>query len=81
MKYRMRVTAAAVGLAAVGVFAVACGGSSSSSTSAASGGGQSPGTGGGNAAFQAYLSCLSQNGVTITLPSGRPGGGGGPGGG
>lgn len=36
--------------------------------------------GGGSNAFQAYVSCLSENGVTITLPSGAPGGGMGNGG-
>jgi hypothetical protein len=32
--------------------------------------------GGGNTAFAAYISCLNENGVTITMPSGGPGGGG-----
>jgi hypothetical protein len=66
--YRLRIAAAAVGLASVGVFAVACGGSSGTGTPGNAGGGAA------NSAFQAYLSCLSRNGVTITPPSGRPGG-------
>ncbi|MFC7532796.1 hypothetical protein [Actinoplanes sp. GCM10030250] len=31
---------------------------------------------GGNAAFTAYVDCLNENGVTITMPSGGPGRGG-----
>ncbi|WP_433790122.1 hypothetical protein [Actinoplanes sp. CA-252034] len=36
--------------------------------------------GGGSNAFAAYISCLNENGVTITMPSGAPGGGMGNGG-
>jgi hypothetical protein len=46
----------------------ACSGTSTSSTSAA------PSSARSTTGFQAYLSCLSQNGVTITPPSGFPGG-------
>jgi hypothetical protein len=46
----------------------ACGGGSSSNSSQAAGGGQ------GGAALTAYVDCLKQNGVTVTLPSGNPSG-------
>lgn len=75
MKYRMRVTVAAVGLAAVGALAAACGGGSNSSGTASG-----SGNGGAGGAFQAYVSCLQQNGVTISMPTDRPSGMGGPGG-
>jgi hypothetical protein len=50
------------------VLTAACGGNSDNSSN---GGGQQPnGYGGGNNAFAAYIQCLNQNGVTITMPSG-----------
>ena len=80
VKYRMRLTAAAFGLALVGALAVACGSNSGTAGTAGTG---NPGDNGGGSAFQAYLSCLSRNGVTIQVPSRAPGAGrsGGPGGG
>jgi hypothetical protein len=76
VKYRNRIIAAGFGLASVAAFVVACGGSSNTSGTA-----NGTGTGGaGNSGFQAYLTCLSQNGVTITMPSGGPGGAGPSGG-
>jgi hypothetical protein len=74
VKYRLRILAAVLGAASVGAFAVACGGASAASGGSGGSGGTAVGTPGGNS-VQAYLSCLSQNGVTITLPSGRPRGG------
>lgn len=68
MKYRMRVTVAALGIASVAGLVAACGGSSGTATTT---GGANPG---GTNGLQAYASCLSRNGVTIALPSGRPGG-------
>ncbi|GAA2583546.1 hypothetical protein GCM10010435_71650 [Winogradskya consettensis] len=50
----------------------ACGGGSDSSSTDASGGGNGNGANG----FAAYQSCLSQNGVTITMPSGMARNGG-----
>jgi hypothetical protein len=47
------------------VLTAACGGNSDSSSS---GGGQKPG---GSGAFAAYAQCMQQNGVTVTMPSGR----------
>ncbi|WP_328470235.1 hypothetical protein OHA21_03990 [Actinoplanes sp. NBC_00393] len=54
------------------LFTAACGGSDSESTANTS---SAQNGGGGNNAFAAYLSCLNENGVTITMPSGGPGGG------
>ena len=59
-----RRVAALVAAAATVLPAAACGGGSGSAGA--------PIAGGGNAAFTAYVNCLKQNGVTITLPSGRP---------
>ncbi|MEN3306453.1 MAG: osmoprotectant transport system substrate-binding protein [Micromonosporaceae bacterium] len=69
MKYRMRIIAVGIGLASVAAFAVACGGGSTGTPGSSATNG-----GGGNNAFQAYLSCLRQNGVTIQAPAGRPSG-------
>jgi hypothetical protein len=63
----MRLTIAALGLGVLAAFAAGCGSSGSSGTP------NSGGTASNNNPFQAYLSCLQQNGVTITLPSGGPG--------
>jgi hypothetical protein len=68
---------------AVTMLAAACGSSSGSGGSATSGDAGN-GTGGGqNQALTAYVDCMKQNGVTLTLPSFGPGQGGqgGPGGG
>ncbi|MDR6316746.1 hypothetical protein J3R03_000942 [Actinoplanes couchii] len=59
------------------LFTAACGGTDETSTDSDSATGQN---GGGNNAFAAYISCLNENGVTITMPSGGPGGGMGNGG-
>jgi hypothetical protein len=61
-----RIAATVVAGAAV-LLAAACSGSGSGPT----GGGQAA-PGGGNAAFTAYVDCLRRNGVTVTMPSGRP---------
>ncbi|MEV6305305.1 hypothetical protein AB0M02_38235 [Actinoplanes sp. NPDC051861] len=67
--------AAALLVASVAIlFTAACGGSDDSSGQ--NGDGQNGG--GGNSAFAAYISCLNENGVTITMPSGGPGGGARP---
>jgi hypothetical protein len=55
------------------LFTAACG-SDEASTDSDTPGGNGPN--GGNTAFAAYISCLNENGVTITMPSGGPGGGG-----
>jgi hypothetical protein len=53
------------------MLAAACGGSSSKTDS--TGGGSGGGNGGGmNQALTAYVDCMKQNGVTITLPSFAP---------
>jgi hypothetical protein len=66
-----RRTAALIVASAAVMLAAACGGSSSGS-----GGGstnQGSGTGGGmNQALTAYVNCMKQNGVTLTLPSFAP---------
>ncbi|WP_308285515.1 hypothetical protein [Actinoplanes hulinensis] len=54
------------------LFTAACGGSEEASTDSGTTGQNG---GGGNNAFAAYISCLNENGVTITMPSGGPGGG------
>ncbi|GIE86953.1 hypothetical protein [Actinoplanes regularis] len=78
-----RRVAACAAVAFVSVaFTAACGSKDDSSNGTSNGStGQN---GGGNSAFAAYTECLSKNGVTITMPSGGPGGGvrpsGGPGG-
>ena len=54
--------AAALGLAVSIAILSACGGGTPTGTSG------SPGTAAGTGGFQAYLNCLKQNGVTITLP-------------
>jgi len=65
-----RAAALLVASAAV-MLAAACGGSSSKADS--SGGGSGGGNGGGmNQALTAYVDCMKQNGVTITLPSFSP---------
>lgn len=61
-------TAASVAM----LFTAACGGSSPENSPAAQNGG------GGDSAFASYISCLNENGVTITMPSGGPGGGARP---
>jgi hypothetical protein len=52
------------------MLAAACGGGSSSASG--NGGGGSTTRDGQNTAFTAYTDCLKKNGVTLTLPSGRP---------
>ncbi|MBO3738912.1 hypothetical protein J5X75_15400 [Actinoplanes sp. NEAU-H7] len=54
------------------LFTAACGGSEEASTDS----GTTGQNGGGDNAFAAYISCLNENGVTVTMPSGGPGGGG-----
>jgi hypothetical protein len=51
------------------MLAAACGGSNSTGTTTGNGGGNG---GGGNQALTAYVDCMKQNGVTITLPSFAP---------
>ncbi|MEU4561236.1 hypothetical protein AB0F72_22865 [Actinoplanes sp. NPDC023936] len=72
-KARRRAGALLVASAAV-LFTAACGGGSDDSSTATDSSAQG---GGGNSAFAAYVSCLNANGVTITMPSGGPGGGNG----
>jgi hypothetical protein len=67
-----RRVAACAAVAFVSVaFTAACGDKDDSSTA----NGSTGQNGGGNSAFAAYTACLSKNGVTITMPSGGPGGG------
>ena len=68
---KIRTIAAPVALAGVMVLA-GCG---SSSESAATGSNGGPGGGGFQQALTDYVACLKDNGVTVTLPSGGPGGG------
>ncbi len=71
-----RRVAACAAVAFVSVaFTAACGDKDDSSS--ASGTTGQNGNGGNNAAFTAYTDCLAKNGVTITMPSGNPGGGNG----
>jgi hypothetical protein len=63
------ISVAASVLAAVAALVAACGGSSGSAATSTPGGGDA------TAGFQAYLTCLSKNGITIQVPSGRPSGG------
>jgi hypothetical protein len=74
-----RAAALLVASAAV-MLAAACGGSSDKTTTNGGGGGN--GQGGMNQALTAYVDCMKQNGVTLTLPSFAPGDGAsrGPGG-
>ncbi len=76
VKHWTRLTITTLGLGVLAAVAAGCGGSGSGGTPSASG------TANGNNPFQAYVACLQQNGVTITLPSGGPSGfpSGGPGG-
>ena len=66
VRYGIRIGAAFVGLATVGLLAAACGGKGSGS-------GANPTTA-QSASVQAYIQCLQQHGVNITVPSGRPSG-------
>lgn len=72
MRYRRRVAALVSGLATTGTLLGAglagCGGDSNQAST-----GASPGASVGRQAFTAYLSCLKDHGVTITLPSRRAG--------
>ncbi|BBH70536.1 hypothetical protein ACTI_72210 [Actinoplanes sp. OR16] len=74
-KTRLRAGALLVASVAV-LFTAACGGGSDDSSTS----GTSSEQGGGTSAFASYVSCLNENGVTITMPSGGPGGGMGNGG-
>jgi hypothetical protein len=65
----MRLGALALGAVSVAAFAVGCASNNSGSSAAAPG--DTPGGNGANG-FQAYISCLSKNGVTIQQPSNRP---------
>jgi hypothetical protein len=65
-----RAAALLVASAAV-MLAAACGGSSDKTTTTPGGGGGN-GPGGTNQALTAYVDCMKQNGVTITLPSFAP---------
>ncbi|MBG0562296.1 hypothetical protein [Actinoplanes aureus] len=47
-------------------------------TTACGGGSDSGSTSNASSAFASYISCLNENGVTITMPSGGPGGGARP---
>ena len=60
------VASAAVALTA------ACGGGSGGTSNAAATGSATPGYGGRGQAFTAYVDCMKQNGVTLTLPSFGP---------
>ncbi|WP_157437045.1 hypothetical protein [Actinoplanes subtropicus] len=71
MKIWTRVVTAALCIASAAAFTAACGDDSDNGSSSSTGGGNS-GNGGG---FQAFQSCLSKNGVEMTMPSGMPGGG------
>jgi hypothetical protein len=73
LKTRRRAGALLVASVAV-LFTAACGGGSDDGSTSGTGGEQG---GGGNAAFASYLSCLNENGVTVTMPSGGPGMGNG----
>ncbi|MFI1990292.1 hypothetical protein [Actinoplanes sp. NPDC020271] len=69
-----RRVAACAAVAFVSVaFTAACGDKDDSSASSGTTGQNG---GGNNQAFAAYTECLSKNGVTITMPSGGPGGNG-----
>lgn len=69
-----RRVAACAAVAFVSVaFTAACGDKDDSSATSGTTGQNG---GGNNQAFAAYTECLSKNGVTITMPSGGPGGGG-----
>jgi len=68
MDYRMRIGAVALGAVCLAALA-ACGGKASGTGSTAAA------AGAGAGGMQAYVNCMSQNGVTITMPSGGPGGG------
>jgi hypothetical protein len=72
VRYRTRMTGLVLGLATTGaVLALGlagCGGSAKATTGATPGGAPS----GGQQQLQAYVSCLNQHGVKITLPTGRP---------
>ncbi|GAA4937608.1 hypothetical protein [Actinoplanes utahensis] len=65
-----RRTAAIVAVSAALLFTAACGSDDAGTDSATGGAGQN----GGADPFAAYISCLDENGVTITMPSGGPGG-------
>ena len=71
MSYRTRMTGLVLGLAATGALLAAglagCGGSAKATTAATPASAPS-----GQQQLQAYVSCLNQHGVKITLPSGRP---------
>lgn len=64
-----RRAAALLVASAVVVLAAACG---SSSDSSSSGGRQPAGNRAGNNAIAAYVQCLQENGVSITMPAGGP---------
>ncbi|KUL27369.1 hypothetical protein [Actinoplanes awajinensis] len=69
-----RRVAACAAVAFVSVaFTAACGDKDDTSSATSGSDGQN---GGGNTAFAAYTECLAKNGVTVTMPSGGPGGGG-----
>ena len=68
-------------LTAMAVTSLAACGSNDSASGSSSGSGTSNGSTGGNGRggqMTAYIQCLAQNGVTITMPSGGPNGGGTP---
>ncbi|GIF37138.1 hypothetical protein [Actinoplanes xinjiangensis] len=66
-----RRTVAVVAVSVAMLFTAACG-SDEATTDDSGTTGQN---GGGDSAFAAYISCLNENGVTVTMPSGGPGGG------
>ena len=72
MRIRKRMAGLVFGLATTGALLAAglagCGGGNAKANAAAT----PSGTAGGQQELQAYVSCLQQHGVQITLPSGRP---------
>jgi hypothetical protein len=70
VRSKTRRTAALLIASATVLFTAACGGADEQSATGD--------TSGANSAFTAYLDCMKENGVTITMPAGGPGGGARP---
>jgi hypothetical protein len=70
----MRIRTIATPLALTGVLVLAGCGSSDSGANTAGDGGNGGRGGDFREVLSAYVACLQENGVTVTLPSGRPGG-------
>ncbi|MEV4276052.1 hypothetical protein [Actinoplanes xinjiangensis] len=66
-----RRTVAVVAVSVAMLFTAACGSDEATTDNS----GTTGRNGGGDSAFAAYISCLDENGVTVTMPSGGPGGG------